>query len=155
MSGFLFSGELNFCIFEDTNFFFESSNLLILWANSITEISLSGDPILKIFFVEFLLCEIFKINSSILSKSETYSETDSPDGKTIEEFILNAKNYDLKYVISNEKPGVLHPITDKLYDNYEKYPFLKKIFDSNEHGFQKLKIKVFEIDYKKFHEFVK
>jgi hypothetical protein len=97
----------------------------------------------------------FKINSSILSKSETYSETDSPDGKTIEEFILNAKNYDLKYVISNEKPGVLHPITDKLYDNYEKYPFLKKIFDSNEHGFQKLKIKVFEIDYKKFHEFVK
>ena len=62
------------------------------------------------------------------------------------------KNYDLKYVISNEKPGVLHPITDKLYDNYEQYPFLKKIFDSDEQGFQKLKIKVFEINYETFHE---
>ena len=97
----------------------------------------------------------FKINSSILNKSETYSETDSPDGKTIEEFILNGENYNLKYIISNEKPGVLHPIADELYDDYDKYPFLKKIFDSDEQGFQKLKIKVFEIDYKKFHEFIK
>jgi len=97
----------------------------------------------------------FKINSSILNKSETYSETDSPDGKTIEEFILNGENYNLKYIISNEKPGVLHPIADKLYDDYDKYPFLKKIFDSDEQGFEKLKIKVFEIDYTKFHEFIK
>jgi len=29
-------------------------------------------------------------------------------------------------------------------------PYLKKIFDSDEFGFKKLKIKVFEIDYEKF-----
>ena len=33
-----------------------------------------------------------------------------------------------------------------------QYPYLKKIFDSDEFGFKKLKIKVFEINYEKFHE---
>ena len=31
-----------------------------------------------------------------------------------------------------------------------KYPFLKKIFDSDSEGYKKLKIKVFEIDYNSF-----
>ena len=31
-------------------------------------------------------------------------------------------------------------------------PYLKKIFDSDKFGFKKLKIKVFEINYEKFHE---
>ena len=62
------------------------------------------------------------------------------------------KNYNLKYIISNETPGFLHPFTDALYYNYEQYPYLKKIFDSSNQGFEKLKVKVFEIDYEKFHE---
>ena len=36
------------------------------------------------------------------------------------------------------------------HNNYNQYPYLKKIFDSDEFGFKKLKIKVFEIDYEKF-----
>ena len=62
------------------------------------------------------------------------------------------KNYNLKYIISNETPGFLHPITDALYYNYEQYPYLKKIFDSSNQGFEKLKVKVFEIDYEKFNK---
>jgi hypothetical protein len=31
---------------------------------------------------------------------------------------------------------------------------LKKILDSNQLGFKNLKVKVFEIDYKIFHEFI-
>jgi len=45
------------------------------------------------------------------------------------------------------------PFTDELYYNYNQYPYLKKIFDSDEFGFKTLKIKVFEINYEKFHEY--
>ena len=37
-----------------------------------------------------------------------------------------------------------------LYSNEENYPYMVKIFDSNELGYKKLKVKVFEIDYEKF-----
>ncbi len=58
----------------------------------------------------------------------------------------------MKYIISNQKPGLLHPIKDTLYYDYQNYPYLTKIFDSNDAGFEKLKIKVFEINYKKFND---
>jgi hypothetical protein len=39
---------------------------------------------------------------------------------------------------------------DEIYYDENQYPYLKKIFDSNEKSFTKLKLKVFEIDYNKF-----
>ena len=39
---------------------------------------------------------------------------------------------------------------DNLYYDYEKYDYIEKFFDSDEYGFKKLKIKVFEINYNKF-----
>ena len=106
-------------------------------------------------YVQYLLISDsfndYKINSEILdTEYTTFKETDAPNGETIEEFIVNGENYNLKYIISNERVGFVHPITDELYHNHAQYPYLKKIFDSNEYGFQKLKIKVFEIDYKQF-----
>jgi len=93
----------------------------------------------------------YKINSEVLDDAEIrFKETDAPNGDTIEEFVISGKNYNLKYIVSNEIPGIIHPITDELYNNYAQYTYLKKIFDSDEYGFEKLKIKVFEIDYKKF-----
>jgi len=106
-------------------------------------------------YVQYLLIsnsfENYKINSGILETSNTkFKETDAPNGKTIEELIISGKNYNLKYFISNEIPGIIHPITDEIYNDHSKYPYLKKIFDSEKYGFQKLKIKVFEIDYEYF-----
>lgn len=108
-------------------------------------------------YVQYLLIsestENYKINSSIIQNTDKpFKMTSAPNGKTIEELIVNGKNYNLKYIISNEIPGTLHPITDTLYYNYEQYPYLKKIFDSNNQGFEKLKIKVFEIDYEEFNK---
>ena len=94
-----------------------------------------------------------KINSSIIQNTyKQFEDTSGPIGTNIEELIADGKNYNLKYIISNETPGFLHPITDTLYYNYEQYPYLKKIFDSSNQGFKKLKIKVFEIDYEKFNK---
>ena len=45
-----------------------------------------------------------------------------------------------------------NPYLNKIFDNEENYPFLKKIVDSRDLGLTQLKVKVFEIDYEKFHQ---
>ena len=75
-------------------------------------------------------------------------------GKTVEELVTNGETRDLKYIAILEKGSYFFPFLNDLYYNEEKYPYMKKIFDSNEMNYKEFKIKVFEIDYKKFHEFV-
>tara|TARA_Y100000590_G_scaffold174303_1_gene199327 strand:- start:4564 stop:6201 length:1638 start_codon:yes stop_codon:yes gene_type:complete len=70
----------------------------------------------------------------------------------IDELITKGEKLDLKYLISNNENTSFYPYVDQIYYNEENYPFLIKIFDSDDYGFEKLKIKIFEIDYKKFHE---
>ena len=94
----------------------------------------------------------YEINSKILAKENSFKISAAPYGETLEELISDGEKYDLKYIIANQKKGLYYPFTDELYNNYNQYPYLKKIFDSDEFGFKKLKIKVFEIDYEKFHE---
>jgi hypothetical protein len=72
--------------------------------------------------------------------------------ESIEDLILNGKNSNLKYLISNNQKTFYYPFVDDVYHNEKNFPYLIKVFDSEEYGYQKLKIKVFEIDYKKFHE---
>ena len=72
-------------------------------------------------------------------------------GNSVEEIVRTGENYDLKYIISNEGKNEFHGFVDEIYFNEEEFPFLVKIFDSTNEGFEKLKIKVFEIDYEKFH----
>ena len=93
----------------------------------------------------------YEINSQI-TEGNSFTSSGAPYGETLEELISDGEKYELKYIIANEKQGFYHPFTDELYDNYSQYPYLKKIFDSDEFGFEKLKIKVFEINYEKFHE---
>ena len=69
----------------------------------------------------------------------------------IEDLILKGKPLNLNYLISNQHDTFYYPFVDQVYHNEEQYPYLIKIFDSDEYGYEKLKIKVFEIDYKKFH----
>ena len=87
----------------------------------------------------------YKINSSLTS--DTFKISGAPYGKTLEELITDGEKHNLKYIIANEKQGFYHPFTDELYDNYSQYPYLKKIFDSDEMNYKKFKIKVFEINY--------
>jgi len=96
----------------------------------------------------------YEINSKIIpDKENSFKISSAPYGETLEELISDGEKYDLKYIIANQKKGLYYPFTDELYYNYNQYPYLKKIFDSDEFGFKKLKIKVFEINYEKFHEY--
>ena len=73
-------------------------------------------------------------------------------GKTVEELVTNGETRDLKYIAILEKGSYFFPFLNDLYYNEEKYPYMKKIFDSNEMNYKEFKIKVFEIDYKIYHE---
>ena len=55
----------------------------------------------------------------------------------------------LKYIIVKEQNS-FYPFLSDLYSNEDNYPYMIKIFDSQELGYKKLKVKVFEIDYEKF-----
>ena len=94
----------------------------------------------------------YEINSKIPDKENSFKVSSAPYGETLEELISDGEKYELKYITANQKKGLYHPFTDELYNNYNQYPYLKKIFDSDEFGFKKLKIKVFEIDYEKFNK---
>ena len=91
--------------------------------------------------------------NSKITKDSSFIPSGAPYGETLEELISDGEKYGLKYIIANQKQGVYYPFTDKLFSDYNQYPYLKKIFDSDEFGFKKLKIKVFEINYEKFHEY--
>ena len=75
---------------------------------------------------------------------------------TMDDFIKTSKEYDLKY-ISFHQNGLgyfepWYPYLVDVYENENKYNFLKKVFDTNEAGYTKFHAKVFEIDYKKFYD---
>ena len=73
-------------------------------------------------------------------------------GKTVEELVTNGQARGLKYIGIPEKGSYFFPFLNDLYDNEENYPYMKKIFDSEEANYEEFKIKAFEIDYKKFHD---
>ena len=73
-------------------------------------------------------------------------------GKTVEELVTNGQARGLKYIGILEKGSYFFPFLNDLYYNEENYPYMKKIFDSEEANYEEFKIKAFEIDYKKFHE---
>lgn len=92
-----------------------------------------------------------------IADSNIYSSKINPNFKrsyiyaeSIENLLDVGSTENLRYIVSNENEGFFHKYVDEIYSNEEKYPYLIKIFDSNDYGFEKLKIKIFEIDYKKF-----
>ena len=101
----------------------------------------------------------YKINSDIKQYQKLISESESFDtifiyGESLQDIIINGKEYKLRYIISNENSEFFYPFLDEIYHAEEKYSYLIKVFDSNDYGFEKLKIKVFEIDYDKFYKFI-
>ena len=85
---------------------------------------------------------ISKVNPNF-KRSYIYAES-------VENLLTIGDTKNLKYIISNENDVYFHTYVDEIYSNEEKYPYLTKIFDSTEQEMKFLKIKIFEIDYKKF-----
>ena len=75
-------------------------------------------------------------------------------GSTLNDFILNSEQENLKYIAINQEgvTEIWYPFLSDVYENEQNYSYLKKILDTNEFGFTKFNVKVFEIDYSKFHE---
>ena len=73
--------------------------------------------------------------------------------KSLEDFIDVSYEYGLKYISINKDgvEDVFYPYLDEIYENEEKFPYLRKVFDTEKEGFEKFKTKVFEIDYEKFY----
>ena len=71
------------------------------------------------------------------------------NGNNITELLANGQLAGLTHIaINGEGPFFFHFLKD-VYLNEEKYSYLIKVFDSSQEGYTKIKMKVFEIDYKK------
>ena len=84
-----------------------------------------------------------------LDKNEKGFDNKSIYGESIADIVKNGKEFELKYIIAKKEKN-FYPFLSELYSNEENFPYMIKIFDSNEFAYKKLKVKVFEIDYEKF-----
>jgi len=73
---------------------------------------------------------------------------------SVEKFIEEGKEQGLTHLVLDGKNIRLELLDDAFY-NDEKYPYLIKIFDSAEKGFNHYHVKIFEINYQKFDQFIK
>ena len=76
----------------------------------------------------------------------------SVNGKNMKELIINGELRELKYIGILERGSYFFPFLNDLYHNEEEYPYMEKIFDSDEMNYKEFKIKAFEINYQKFHD---
>ena len=74
--------------------------------------------------------------------------------KSLEDFIEVSYEYELNYISINKNGvnDVFYPYLNEIYENEDKFPYLIKVFDTEQEEFEKLKVKVFEIDYEIFYE---
>ena len=55
----------------------------------------------------------------------------------------------IDYLIIDDEGDIRLPTSLDIYFNEEKYPFLKKVFDSDSDDYLKYRVKIFEVDYSK------
>ena len=87
-------------------------------------------------------------------KNKGYLQPITIIGDSIEEILKKGETYELKYIFVNEQKNDFHGFIDDVYNKEMDYPYLNKIFDSDESGFKQLKVKIFKINYDKFYEFL-
>ena len=103
--------------------------------------------------------EIFQSATIDLDKNLLYGNQKLVETKIyaddIYEFMLESEKYNLRYISVSESgiegTNFWYPYLIDLYDNEEKYEFLSKVFDSSEEGYQKFHVKIFKIDFSKYH----
>jgi len=150
-----------FMLRYDTEDAFEQEEKLIfaefLMTNFSGKIIDSGNSLQGIFYVKLSDAKFRDVGSNGVMENilkDDKLEKISLSGNSLEDFILNGERYDLKYIAINQDgvTEIWYPYLNKIFDNEENYPFLKKIVDSRDLGLTQLKVKVFEIDYEKFHQ---
>ena len=123
-----------------------------LHGNTLRDFGGGTDYINSVILLDYNNFQDFKISSSAddTERSKLAYQEIGVSASNIEDLILKGEPLNLNYLISNQHDTFYYPFVDQVYHNEEQYPYLIKIFDSHEHGYEKLKIKVFEIDYEKF-----
>ena len=78
----------------------------------------------------------------------------SLSGNSIKDFILNGEKHELKYISINGDgvTEIWYPYLSEVFETENKYKFLEKIIDTRDLGLSEIHIKVFEINYEKFHQ---
>jgi len=92
----------------------------------------------------------FKNNWCEYDKNNGFLKRITISGSSLEEIMDKGQTYDLKYIFANKDKNELHGFVDDIYLKEKDYPYLKKIFDSDEFGYEKLHVKIFEIDYQEY-----
>lgn len=82
-------------------------------------------------------------DASIIVKNPDFAIHDQ---KELAEFIQTNR---IDYLIIDDEGNIRLPISLDIYFNEEKYPFLKKVFDSDNNNYIKYRVKIFEVDYSK------
>ncbi len=92
----------------------------------------------------------YKINYEVTNQNSHILTPITLSGNNVEHLVSNGEKHGLTLIAINESENSswFQELND-VYQNEENYPYLIKVFDSNEVNFDKLKIKVFKIDYKK------
>jgi len=68
------------------------------------------------------------------------------DRDELVEYIITNK---IDYIVIDKEDQIRFAIFPDIYFNEEKYPFLKKVFDSDSDDYQKYRVKIFEVNYNK------
>jgi len=58
---------------------------------------------------------------------------------SLEDFIEVSYEYELNYISINKNgvEDIFYPYLDEIYENEEKFPYLRKVFDTDQEGFEK------------------
>ena len=139
-------------VLENEKMDFAQYALENLHGNTLRDFGGGTDYINSVILLDYNNFQDFKISSLAddTERSKLAYQEIGVSASNIEDLILKGEPLNLNYLISNQHDTFYYPFVDQVYHNEEQYPYLIKIFDSHEHGYEKLKIKVFEINYEKF-----
>ena len=71
-------------------------------------------------------------------------------GESMDELVSNGEKFGLTHIMSAKDGNSFFSFVDELYENENKYPYLTKVFDAENEDYEKLRIKVFRIDFDVF-----
>ena len=71
-------------------------------------------------------------------------------GESMDELVSNSEKFGLTHIMSAKDGDSFFSFVDELYEDEKKYPYLTKVFDAEDEDYEKLRIKVFRINYDVF-----
>ena len=95
------------------------------------------------YYLEVIKLEDIKL-PKLSSDIDLHSSSIPITGDSINNLLMDAKKKEIRYLVIKDNDIIL----SEIYHHENKYPFLKKIFDSDNNSLM-FKVKIFEIDYSK------